>query len=162
MKSNPQFSAPHLTSNQLLLQCLGPLSIGLYLFYMYLGIRAIWGKLDPNNPNHVQRHIKSNPELSASHSTWNEVLLKCQGNLRIELYLFQCICGTRAIWKNFALVLYFCKKLSNLTCRALNFASRMGFSNSFSQAVQEIKKINFENSEFRDFVPTLCNFIQTA
>ena len=43
MKSNPKSSASHFTSNQLLLQSLGSLTVELYLFYRYLGIRAIQG-----------------------------------------------------------------------------------------------------------------------
>ena len=59
------------------------------------------------------------------------------------------------------------QKLSDfvfLTYGVLNFLSRMGFINSFGQAVQEILlnnylKSNFENSEISDFVPTFWNFI---
>ena len=42
MKDNPKFSTPYFTSNKLLLYCLAPLRVDLYLFYRYLGIRAIW------------------------------------------------------------------------------------------------------------------------
>ena len=60
------------------------------------------------------------------------------------------------------------QKFSNfviLTYEVLNFLSRMGSINSCGQAVQEILlnnylKINFENSEIRDFVPTFWDFIK--
>ena len=50
-----------------------------------------------------------------------------------------------------------------MTNGALNFLSRMGTINSFSQAIQEILlnnylRNNFENSDFIDFVPTFWNF----
>ena len=59
-------------------------------------------------------------------------------------------------------------KLSNfiiLRYGVLNFLSRMGSINSFSQAVQEILlnnylESNFENWEIRDFVSTFWNFIR--
>ena len=58
--------------------------VELYLFYRHLGIRAIW----ENWAQIISRDTKGNPEFSALHFTLNEVLLKYQGNLRVELYLF--------------------------------------------------------------------------
>ena len=78
-KSNPKTSSPHLTLNEVLLLCQGHLRVQLYLSYGYLSVRAIWGKLGQNTPNHVYIHTKSNPKFSASHYTLNEFLLKCQG-----------------------------------------------------------------------------------
>ena len=46
MKNNPKSSAPRFTSNQLLLQCIGPLRVGLYLYYRYLDIRK-FGETGP-------------------------------------------------------------------------------------------------------------------
>ena len=60
------------------------------------------GKLGPDTPNHVYRHTKSNPEFSALHFTLNEVLLKCQDNLRVELYLFYGIWDIRVTLGNWA------------------------------------------------------------
>ena len=43
MKSNPKTSAPHLTSNEVLLLCQSHLRVQLYLSYGYLSIREISG-----------------------------------------------------------------------------------------------------------------------
>ena len=58
-----------------------------YLFHRYSGIGAIWGNL-AWIPQIMCRDTKSNPEFSVLHFTLNEVLLKRQANLRVELYLF--------------------------------------------------------------------------
>ena len=72
------------------------------MFHRYSSIRIILGKLAPNTPTDVLGHTESNPEFPASHLTLNEVLLECQGYLRVDLYLFQGIWGIRAIWGNWA------------------------------------------------------------
>ena len=44
------------------------------------------GKLGLNSPNHAQRDMKSNPKTSVPYLTSNEVLLLCEGHLRVDLY----------------------------------------------------------------------------
>ena len=58
------------------------------------------GKLGPNTPNHAQGYMKSNPKTSVRHLTSNEVLLLCQGHLRVQLYLSYGCLSIRAIWGN--------------------------------------------------------------
>ena len=60
MKRNPKTSAPHLTSNEVLLLCQSHLRVQLYLSYGYLSIRAIWGNRAQIPPNHIKWHMKSN------------------------------------------------------------------------------------------------------
>ena len=83
------------------------------------------GKLGPNTPNHVQKNTKViYTEFSASHFTLNEVLLKCQGNLGVELYL---VLGDLDYYGNLgkldpsALIFLKFSDFIILTYRALNF-----------------------------------------
>ena len=43
------------------------------------------GKLDQNTPNQMQGPTQSNPEISASYVTLNEVLHKCQSSTQVIL-----------------------------------------------------------------------------
>ena len=62
------------------------------MLYRYFRIRAILRKF-AQIPQIMSRDTKIYPDFSASHFTLNEVLLKCQGNLRVELYLLQGVWG---------------------------------------------------------------------
>ena len=102
-KSNPKSSAPYFTSSETLLLCQGSLWVKLNLFHRYLGIGDLgeFWKLGPSTPNHVQGHIKSNlTKFSGPNLTSNEVLLLCQGHLRVQLYLCYWYSTIRAIWGN--------------------------------------------------------------
>ena len=59
-KRNPKTSAPHLTSNEVLLLCQSHLRVQLYLSYGYLSIKAIWGNRAQIPSNHMKWHTKSN------------------------------------------------------------------------------------------------------
>ena len=63
-KSNPNSSAPHLTSNELRW-------LQLYLSYRYSSIREFWENRTQIPPHHMKWHIKSNPKFSAPHFTSN-------------------------------------------------------------------------------------------
>ena len=97
-KSNPKTSALYFTSNETLLQCQGPLICGLSFIYIPIS-QVLWnccnlGKLHWNTPNHSQGHMKSNPKSSALHLTSNNVLLLCQGHLRVS---YTCLRGIQAL-----------------------------------------------------------------
>ena len=142
------------------------IKLTLYLHYRYLGIRTICGNWIQIPPI-MSRNIRSNSEFSASHSTFNEILLKCQCNLGVELYFFRVfrVLGQFREIRPQCLIFLKLSSFIILTNRALNFLSRMGSINSFGQTVQEILlnnylKSNFQNSEIRDFVATFWNFIR--
>ena len=101
-KRNPTSSTPYFTSNETIhITRLSRRSVGRIIpVYRYLGLGAIFGKLGPNTPNHVQGHMKNNPKSSAPCFTSNETLLYCQGPLWVELYLLHRNSGIRAIWGN--------------------------------------------------------------
>ena len=66
-KSTQKTSAPHFTSNETLILMSRPLEDQVIL-HRYLGIkrfRETW----PKYPNHVQRHMKSDPLSSVPHIT---------------------------------------------------------------------------------------------
>ena len=87
MKSNQKSLDPYFTLNYLLLQCLGPLRVELYLFYRYLGIRAIWG----NWAQITQFSITFQGTVK-----WDN--LGIQGNFGfsgpLQLLALLCVCGT--------------------------------------------------------------------
>ena len=75
-----------------------------------LGYWGDLGKLGLNTPNHVQGHMKDNSKSSAPCSTSNETLLKCQGPLWVELYLFLRYSDIEAFLRKWAQIL-------QITCR---------------------------------------------
>ena len=163
MKRNTKSSDPYYTSNQVLLYCLGP------LYTCFTGIWALrqFGETRPKYlKSCLETHTKQS-KFSILYFTLSNVLLKCQGNLRVELYLFQSISGISTILGKLGPSALIFLKLSNfiiLRYGVLSFQSRMGSINSFGQAFQELLlnnylKSNLENSEIRDFVPTFWNFI---
>ena len=71
-------------------------------------VTRVWGslgKLGLNIPNHAQGHSKSNPKTSSPHLTSDDVLLLCQGHLRVQLYLSYWYLSIRGIWGNRAQIL---------------------------------------------------------
>ena len=66
---------------------------------LYTISQVLWnccnlGKLHWNTPNYSQGHMKSNPKSSALHLTSNNVLLLCQGHLRVS---YTCLRGIQAL-----------------------------------------------------------------
>ena len=140
--------------------------VELYLFYRYLGIRAIWG----NWPQILQVMCRDTQKLIQSFQHYISHWLRSYSSAKAiwgSSYICFRVFGVLGeLWKLSPSALIF-QNLSNFvifTYGVLNFLSRMGSINSSGQAVQEILlnnylKSNFENSEIRDFVPTFWNFI---
>ena len=91
-----------LVSNQMRPYCSAILLSGLS-YTCFTGTCRYWGslgKLGLNTLNHAQGHKKSNPKISVPQLTSNEVLLLCQDQLRVQLYLSYGYSGIRLIWRN--------------------------------------------------------------
>ena len=54
---------------------------------------AILEKLGPNTLDHGFGNMKSNSKSSVPYFTSNKAILKCQGHLRVKLYLFERVFG---------------------------------------------------------------------
>ena len=66
-------------------------------------VLGYWGnleKLGPKIPNHAQGHTKSNLKTSVPHLISNDILLTCEGHLRVQLQMSDRCLSIMAIWEN--------------------------------------------------------------
>ena len=133
MKNNSKSSIPWFILKEALLNWQSHLRIEFDLFYGFLSITRIWGKLGSNTLDHGLGSRKSNSKTSIPYFTSNEAILKCQGDLRFDLPVWESICTSnhmfgRVIWNKLPTCIYEIFEISQVKRRQFqNFWKSRGW-----------------------------------
>ena len=87
-ESHPKCLTPHFSSNETLIMNVKAIRGLNYTCFSVIGDWGNLGKLGPKAPNHEGGYTESDTKSITPHFTSNEVLFKCKGHLRVDLYLF--------------------------------------------------------------------------